>query len=108
MFRHIAILKFKPDAKTADIATYFEAFPKLMASLPVVRSYVIGRNQGAGGETHVKKHGFAPNYDVGLTMVFDDAAGYRAYAESREHQDFFARYCAPILAERVVVQFDEA
>jgi hypothetical protein len=56
----------------------------------------------------VKKHGFAPNYDVRLTMVIDDAAGYRANAESREHQDLFARYCTPILAERVVVQFNEA
>jgi hypothetical protein len=108
MFRHMAILKFKPDAKPADIEAYFAAFPKLMASLPVVRSYIIGRNEGAGGETHVRKHHFAPNYDVGLTMVFDDPDGYRAYAESPEHQQFFATYCTPILAERVVVQFHEA
>jgi hypothetical protein len=107
MFRHMAILKFKPDARPADIEAYFEAFPNLMASLPVVRRWSIGRNQGSGGETHVRKHHFAPNYDVGLTMQFDDAKAYRDYAESPEHQAFFARYCTPILAERVVVQFKE-
>lgn len=105
MFRHMAILKFKPDAKQADIDAYFVAFPKLMASIPVIRNWSIGRNEGAGGETHVRKHSFAPNYDVGLTMEFDSPADYRAYAESAEHQAFFAKYCTPILAERVVVQF---
>jgi hypothetical protein len=105
MFRHMAILKFKSDAKEADIAAYFEAFPKLMASLPVIKAWSIGRNEGAGGETHVKKHGFAPNYDVGLTMDFDSPQAYREYAESPEHQAFFAKYCTPILAERVVAQF---
>ena len=50
MFRHMAILKFKPDAKEADIAAYFEAFPKLMASLPVIKAWRIGRNEGSGGE----------------------------------------------------------
>jgi Stress responsive A/B Barrel Domain len=40
-------------------------------------------------------------------MEFDSPQDYRAYAESPEHQAFFARYCTPILAERVVVQFRE-
>ena len=71
MFRHMAILKFKPDAKQADIDAYFKAFPGLMASLPVIKAWNIGRNQGAGGETHVKKGSFAPNYDVGLMMDFE-------------------------------------
>jgi stress responsive alpha/beta barrel protein len=105
MFRHMAILKFKADAKQEDIAAYFEAFPPLMKSLPVIKAWSIGRNQGAGGETHVKKHNFASNYDVGLTMDFDSAADYLRYAESPEHQAFFAKYCVPILAERVVAQF---
>ena len=61
MFRHMAILKFKADAKQADIDAYFAAFPGLMASLPVIKAWNIGRNQGAGGETHVKKGSFAPN-----------------------------------------------
>ena len=60
MFRHMAILKFEPDAKEADIAAYFEAFPKLMASLPVIKAWSIGRNEGAGGETHVKSTASRP------------------------------------------------
>lgn len=106
MFRHMAILKFKPDAKQEDVTAYFDAFPGLMASLPVIRGWSIGRNEGNGGETHVRRHGFAPNYDVGLMMDFDSPDAYRQYAESPEHQAFFAKYCTPILAERVVVQFE--
>jgi hypothetical protein len=37
MFRHMAILRFKPDAKPADIAAYFEAFPTLMATQPTIK-----------------------------------------------------------------------
>jgi hypothetical protein len=107
MFRHMAILKFKPDAKQADIDAYFKAFPGLMASLRVIKAWNIGRNQGAGGETHVKKGSFAPNYDVGLMMDFDSGADYLKYAESPEHQAFFAKYCVPVLAERVVAQFNK-
>jgi hypothetical protein len=107
MFRHMAILKFKPDAKQADIDSHFEAFPKLMVSLPVIKAWNIGRNQGTGGETHGKKHSFAPTYDVGLMMDFDSGADYLKYAESPEHQAFFAKYCVSILTDRVVAQFSK-
>jgi hypothetical protein len=106
MFRHMAILKFKLDADPEAIRRYFENFPKLATSLPVIRKWYIGRNEGAGGESHVGRHNFRPNYDVGLVLEFDDAQGYRDYAESPEHQTFFEEFCTPILAERVVVQFN--
>ena len=82
VFRHMAILKFKPDARDADIAAYFAAFPKLMASIPVIRAWTIGRNEGAGGETHVKKHNFAePIYAApGETQVH-----LRIWTEDAEH-----------------------
>ena len=38
-------------------------------------------------------------------VPFDSGADYLKYAESPEHQAFFAKYCVPILAERVVAQF---
>ena len=38
-------------------------------------------------------------------MDFESSADYLKYAESPEHQAFFAKYCVPILAERVVAQF---
>ncbi|MEK7874738.1 MAG: hypothetical protein AAB325_00940 [Pseudomonadota bacterium] len=55
----------------------------------------------------MRKGSFAPNYDVGLTIVFDNPQGYLQYAESAGHQAFFAKYCTPILAERVAVRFHE-
>jgi len=105
MFRHMAILKFKFDAKSEDIDAYFAAFPGLVASLPVIKNWYIGKNEGAGGESHVKRHNFRPNYDVGLVLEFDSPDGYLAYAESNVHQTFFEKYCTPIFSERVVCQF---
>jgi hypothetical protein len=46
MFRHMAILRFEPDAKEANIDAYVAAFPALMASLPVIRAWSFGRNAG--------------------------------------------------------------
>lgn len=48
MFRHMAILKFKSGARREDIDAYFAAFPALMASLPVIRAWSSGRNEGGG------------------------------------------------------------
>jgi hypothetical protein len=105
MFRHMAILKFRPDAPEAARQRFADNFPRMANGIPQIRAWTFGRNTGPGGESHVRAGGYAPNYDVGLTMDFDDSAGYLAYAESESHRRFFAEFVAPILAERVVVQF---
>lgn len=105
MFRHMAILKFKSDADPKAVEAYMAAFPGFAAGLPMIQKWYIGRNEGAGGETHVRRHGLSGNYDVGLVLEFHNAGDYLKYAESPEHQAFFEQYCAPIFAERVVVQF---
>lgn len=105
MFRHMAILKFKADAPEAAKQAFLDHFPGVMNSIPEIKSWSIGRNAGGGGETHVKKGGYPPNYDVGLVMDFDSPETYRAYAECATHQKFFAAYLKAIVAERVVVQF---
>lgn len=105
MFRHMAILKFKDDADPAAIDAYMAAFPGFANGMPTINKWYIGRNEGTGGESHVKRHGLRGNYDVGLVLEFYTPDDYLKYAESKEHQAFFERYCAPIFAERVVVQF---
>jgi len=98
MFRHLAILKFKPDASEEAKKRFLENFPNMAKS--------IGRDAGMGGESHVKAGRYPPNYDVGLQMDFDSPAAYFEYAESAVHQKFFAEFVGPIIAERVVVQFN--
>ncbi len=105
MFRHMAILRFKDNADPKAIEAYMAAFPGFASSLPMINHWYIGRNEGAGGESHVRRHSLSGNYDVGLVLEFDTPADYLSYAESKEHQAFFEEYCAPIFAERVVVQF---
>jgi hypothetical protein len=105
MFRHLAILKFKPDASEEARKRFVDNFPNMAKTVPQIKSWSIGRDAGLGGEPHVKAGGFPPNYDVGLQLDFDNTDAYRQYAESPVHQKFFAEYVGPILAERVVVQF---
>ena len=105
MFRHLAILKFKPDAPEEAKKRFLENFPNMAKAIPQIKAWSIGRDAGMGGESHVKAGGYPPNYDVGLQMDFDSAAAYFEYAESAVHQKFFAEFVGPIIAERVVVQF---
>ena len=105
MFRHLAILKFKPSASEEARKRFVEKFPDMATAIPQIKSWSIGRDAGAGGESHVKAGGYPSNYDVGLHMDFDSPEAYRQYAESPIHQKFFSDYVAPIISERVVVQF---
>lgn len=105
MFRHLAILKFKPDASEEARKRFVNNFPNMAKTVPQIKSWSIGRDAGVGGESHVKAGGFPPNYDVGLQLDFDNPDAYRQYAESPVHQKFFADYLGPIIVERVVVQF---
>ena len=105
MFRHLAILKFKPEAPEEAKKRFLENFPNMAKAIPQIKAWSIGRDAGIGGESHVKAGGYPPNYDVGLHMDFDSPAAYLEYAESAVHQKFFAEFVGPIIAERVVVQF---
>jgi hypothetical protein len=105
MFRHLAILKFKPEASEEARKRFVENFPNMARAIPQIKSWSIGRDAGMGGESHVRAGGYPPNYDVGLHMDFDSPEAYRQYAESTTHQKFFSDYVAPIISERVVVQF---
>lgn len=105
MFRHMAMLKFKSDASPEAKRAFLDNFPKMASSIPQIKAWTMGPNAGGGGESHVIKGGYPPNYDVGLMFDFDSEADYRQYAECATHQAFFKTYVAPIVAERAVVQF---
>ncbi len=105
MFRHMAMLKFKPAATAAARRAFLDNFPIMAASIPQIKSWSMGPNAGGGGESHVLQGGYPPNYDVGLVFDFDSEADYRLYAECATHQAFFKAYVGPIVAERAVVQF---
>lgn len=105
MFRHLAILKFKPESSEAARKRFIDNFPNMAKTIPQIKAWSIGPDAGVGGESHVKAGRYPPNYDVGLHMDFDSPDAYLQYAESPVHQKFFAEYVGSIIAERVVVQF---
>ncbi len=85
IFRHMAMLRFKPDATAGAKQAFFGNFPKMATSIPQIKAWSMGPNAGGGGESHVVKGSYPPNYDVGLIFDFDTEADYRQYAECATH-----------------------
>lgn len=67
----------------------------LAPTVPSIRAYVIGADVGLA----------TGNFDFAVTADFDDEAGYFAYRDAPAHQEIIARTIAPIMAQRVAVQF---
>ena len=49
MFRHLAILKFKPEASEAARKRFLDNFPNMAKSIPQIKAWSIGRDAGLGG-----------------------------------------------------------
>ena len=95
MYRHIVLFKFDPSATAKDRRRGAEALEAMPAAVPEIRSLTLGWN--AGGST---------NYDLALTVEFDDAAGYAAYGPSAAHQHAWLDVLKPIVSDLAVIQFD--
>lgn len=105
MFRHVAVLKWKPEATEERKKAFLENFPAMAESIPSIRSWAIGVDAGqGGGEDHVVALGWPGNYDIGLTIEFDSPEGYWEYANHPHHKSFLKDYAQPVLGERVAVQ----
>lgn len=48
MFRHMAMLRFKPDATAEAERAFFENFPKMAISIPQIKAWSMGPNAGSG------------------------------------------------------------
>jgi hypothetical protein len=104
MFRHVAVLRWKPEADDASKTAFLENFPRMCESIDVIHSWTLGVNVGQGGESHVQQWGFPGNLDLGLTIEFDSHEGYLEYAEHPVHQEFIRDYADKVLGERYAVQ----
>lgn len=69
MFRHIVLLKLKPEATADERETLQRAIDDLPLVAPEIRGLRRGENVGSAPD----------NYDLAVIMDFDDEASFRSY-----------------------------
>ena len=94
MFRHVVLLRWKPEATPEQRAAVETGLAALPGLIPQIRGYTIGTdarvNEG--------------NYDLVVVADFDTVDGYFSYRDNADHQAVIREHIAPILAERAAVQ----
>ena len=96
MFRHVVLLRWKPEA-TAEQRSHVESgLAGLPSLIPEIRSYVFG------ADAHVSEG----NFDLAVVADFDDYDGYVVYRDNPDHLAMIAERIRPILAERAAVQHE--
>lgn len=96
MFRHVVLLKWKPEATSAQRAEVQAAIERLPSVIGTIRAYSVGTDVDVTDG----------NYDLAVVADFDDAAGYEVYRDDAEHQRVIRDLIRPILASRAAVQHE--
>lgn len=95
MIRHTVMFRWREDVTPSDIEAAFAALEGLPAAIEEVRSFSFGSDAGLA----------EGNFDAVVVADFDDAPGYRRYAEHPEHLRVIREALRPLIAERVAVQY---
>ena len=98
MIRHIVLLKFLPDATADQVDAVVRGLRALPAEIPEIRAYECGTDLDFTDGT----------FDLGITALFDDHAGWQAYQDHPAHQAVIHDLIGPIRADRAGVQFEVA
>ena len=95
--RHLVLLKFKPEARPAQIDAIVQAFIGLPAQIDAVKALEWG--------TDVSPEGLAKGFTHSFLLTFADAAGRDAYLPHPAHQAFVAKL-QPVLADVLVIDYE--
>ena len=96
MIRHIAVFKWTDEATAEQKQAVAAELTALAPTIPSVRGYLLGPDVGL----------VAGNFDFGVSADFDDEAGFFAYRDDPAHKEIIARTIAPILVQRIGMQFE--
>ena len=91
-FRHITLVRFKPELTEAERLAYAAA--------------VIALHRDNGREVAAAPNvGSGPNhYDFAATVDFPDEAAFRAYITSPEHKAYVENFGKPMVDQLAVIQ----
>jgi hypothetical protein len=94
MFRHVVLLRWKPEATEAQRRAVDAGLSELPGLIPEIRNYVFGT------DAHIN----AANFDLAIVADFDDVDAYLVYRDHPDHQHVIRERIQPILADRAAVQ----
>lgn len=96
MIRHCVLFKWNNEVDDAKRAAFVAGLVELLETHHAVRAYAHGADAAIN----------AGNHDYGVTVDFDDEAGFVSYRDDGGHQAFIASHVRPILDNRAAVQFE--
>jgi hypothetical protein len=88
MFVHVVLFWLKPGAPAEARDNLLRDARELLGAIPTVRHIWVGR------PAMTPRDVVDNSYDVGLCVVFDDAAGHDTYQPHERHSQFIARNSA--------------
>ena len=94
MFRHVVLMRWKPEATPAERFSVQASLSDLPGIIPEIRGYTIG------SDAHVNEG----NFDLVVVADFDDVEEYLVYRDHPDHQAVIRERISPILADRAAVQ----
>lgn len=96
MIRHVVLFRWKKGVTSADVAAVSAALAGLPGAIPEIREYAHGPDLGV----------VEGNGDYAVTGLFDSEQDFLTYRNHPAHQSFLTEVLAPLLDQRVGVQFD--
>lgn len=96
MLRHVVMFKLKDDAPKGAIQALEEGLFLLAQTIPEIRGYEYGPDLSLREE----------NFDFCLVAEFESPESFQRYAAHPDHQRFIKERVAPVVAERVAVQYE--
>ena len=95
MIRHVVVFRWRDGVEQEQIQAARDGLTELPDLVPTIRAFAFGDDLGVN----------AGNADLAVTVDFDDVDGYLAYRDHPDHQALVRERIAPILADRLAVQF---
>lgn len=84
---HCVFFTCHPHTPAADVDAQIADAQSLLAGIPTVRLVRSGRR-----DTTMQRDVNVTDYEIGLTVLFDDKAGLQVYADHPLHVDYVARH----------------
>jgi hypothetical protein len=97
-FVHTVIFTLKKDAPKDEEAQMIADCHEMLGKIPSVKHLRAGRPAEKGTPRFAKK-----DYNVALTVIFDDADGLAAYDKSEPHQEFVKKHIPHVDTDKLIV-----
>jgi hypothetical protein len=92
MIRHVALFTWTEGMTDAMEQQFAAELTALAPTLPGLRAYHAGINEG--------------NFDFAVVADFDDVDSYFGYRDNAEHKDIISRFSGPHTKTRAAVQYE--